>query len=147
MIIFGWMWEGFVSGVMKIAGLWWLVLLFIGIQILKDNGLLARVSQWMRPILAPLRLPGEAGVPVAAGMAIGLTYGSGVILQTGEEGKLTRAELTVACVFLGICHALIEETLLFSVAGASGTILVITRVAAGFIFGFGASRVLLKPRA
>lgn len=144
MVVLQWMWEGFLAGAMKIADLWWLVLLFIAIQILKDAGWLARVSRWMRPILVPLRLPDEAGLPVVAGIAVGLTYGSGVILQTGEEGKMTRAELTVTCVFLGICHAVIEETILFSAAGASGVLLVVVRAVAGLVFAFGASRVLLK---
>lgn len=144
MMVLQWIWDGFLSGVMKIVDLWWLVLLFIAIQVLKDAGWLDRISQWMRPILAPLRLPGEAGLPVAAGLAVGLTYGSGVVLQAGEEGKLTRAELTVACVFLGICHAVIEETILFSAAGTSGLLLVSVRAVAGLVFAFGASRILLK---
>ncbi|HWI62112.1 MAG TPA: nucleoside recognition domain-containing protein [Symbiobacteriaceae bacterium] len=144
MDVLQWIWEGFVSGVLKIADLWWLVLLFIAIQVLKDAGWLDKVSKWMRPILAPLRLPGDAGLPVAAGLAVGLTYGSGIILQAGEEGKMSRAELTVACVFLGICHAVVEETILFSAAGASGTLLVVVRAVAGLVFAFGASRVLLK---
>ncbi|HWI51270.1 MAG TPA: nucleoside recognition domain-containing protein [Symbiobacteriaceae bacterium] len=144
MMVLQWMWAGFVAGVMKIVDLWWLVLLFIAIQVLKDAGWLDRISRWMRPILAPLRLPGEAGLPVAAGLAVGLTYGSGVVLQAGEEGRLTRAELTVTCVFLGICHAVIEETILFSAAGTSGLLLVSVRAVAGLVFAFGASRILLK---
>ncbi|HYF93095.1 MAG TPA: hypothetical protein VD969_12730 [Symbiobacteriaceae bacterium] len=73
-----------------------------------------------------------------------MTYGSGVILQVGEEGMLSRAELTVTCVFVGICHAVIEETILLAAAGTSGALLVTVRALAGFLFAFGTSSVLLK---
>jgi hypothetical protein len=143
-----WIWEGFVAGVMKVVSLWWLIPLFIGIQALKDSGWLERVSRRMRPILAPLRLPGEAGLPVAAGLAVGLTYGAGVILQVAAEGRLNRDELTVACVFLGICHAVIEETILFSTAGTNGLLLVTLRAVLAMVVAWGVSRLLLpRPAA
>lgn len=142
-----WIWEGFASGVMKVVALWWLVPLFILIQALKDSGWLGRMSGWMRPLLAPLRLPGDAGLPVVAGLAVGLTYGAGVILQTAEEGKLTRNELTVACVLLGICHAVIEETILFSAIGTNGFLLIGIRIVAGALFAYGASWFLIRRTA
>jgi hypothetical protein len=142
-----WLWQGFMSGLLKVVALWWLVPLFIAVQWLKDSGLLGKVSQWLAPLLSPLRLPGDAGLPVAAGLAVGLTYGAGVILQTAEEGKLNRSELTVTAVFLGICHALIEETILFSAAGTSGVLLITLRVVLGLFFAYGASLLLLRPKA
>ncbi len=140
-----WVWQGFLSGVTKVLGLWWLIPLFIAIQLLKDSGWLERLSGAMRPLLASLRLPGEAGLPVVAGLAVGLTYGAGVILQTAEAGRLTRRELTTACVFLGICHALIEETILFTAIGTNGLLLIAIRVVAGLAFGYAAARLLKLP--
>jgi hypothetical protein len=143
MDLLSWIWEGFVSGVMKVAGLWWLVLLFIAIQLLKDSGWLAKASRWMSPLLRPLRLPDEAGLPMIAGLAIGLTYGAGVILQTAEEGSLNREQLTVMCVFLGICHAVFEETILFTAAGSNGLLLVAIRFVTAVAFGYGLARIRL----
>lgn len=144
MVLAGWVWDGFVAGVMKIVGLWWLLPLFIALQILKDGGWLEKVSRLMGFVLRPLRLPGDAGLPMIAGLTVGLTYGSGIILQVGEEGKLTRNELTVACVALGCCHALVEETLLMTAAGASGVILIASRALTGLVCGLVASRILLR---
>jgi len=141
-----WIWTGFLDGVMKVVSLWWVIPLFVGIQLMKDRGWLDKVSHWLRPVLAPLRLPGDAGLPVAAGLAVGLTYGAGVIIQAAEEGKLKRDELTVTCIFVGISHALIEETLLFSTAGTSGLLLLVIRVLTALVFGLIASRLLLKRR-
>lgn len=140
-----WAWEGFVDGVLKVAGLWWLILLFIGIQFLKDGGWLDRASVRMQPLLAPLRLPGDAALPIVAGLTVGVTYGAGIIIQAGEEGRLTKNELTTACVLVGICHSIFEETILLTAAGTNGLLLLAIRAAMGLLFGFLASRTLLPP--
>lgn len=138
-----WVWEGLVAGVMKVASLWWLLPLFVLIQLLKDSGWLEKASRWMAPILRPLRLPGAAGLPMVAGLTIGLTYGAGVIIQSAEEGKLSRDQLTVMTVFLGICHALIEETILFTAVGANGLLLITIRFGVAALFAWGLARFIL----
>lgn len=148
MIWLTWIWEGLAAGVMKVAALWWLVLLFVAIQILKDSGWLGKASRWMAPLLRPLRLPDSAGLPMVAGLVIGLTYGAGVLIQSAEEGNLSRDELTVLCIFLGICHAVIEETILFSAAGANGLLLLAVRFGSAAVCGLIAARLMLpKPTA
>lgn len=140
-----WIWEGLVSGAQKVATLWWLVPLFIVIQVLRDSGWLEKASGRLKPLLAPLRLPGDASIPVLAGLTVGLTYGAGVILQTAEEGRLNRNELTVVCVLLGVCHAIIEETILFTAVGVNGLLLLLIRFGLGILFALGASRFMLAP--
>jgi len=142
-----WLWEGLLSGLTQVARLWWLILLFIGIQILKDTGWLARASRYMAPVLRPLRLPADAGLPIAAGLGIGLTYGAGILIQTAREGRLSRDELTVMCIFLGICHAIFEETVLFAAAGANGLLLLAIRAGTAAAAGWLAARVWLRPAA
>lgn len=140
MLYLTWLWDGFVSGLLKVAELWWLVPLFVVIQWLKDSGWLAKASRLMAPILRPLRLPDEAGLPIVAGLAVGLTYGAGVIIQTAEEGNLTKDQLTVMCIFLGICHAVIEETILFTAVGSNGFLLVAIRFVVAAVMAYGVAR-------
>lgn len=142
-----WIWEGFLSGVMKMLELWWLLFLFVAIQILKDSGFLGKASRWMAPLLRPLRLPDAAGLPMVAGLAIGVTYGAGVLIQVGEEGQLSRDQLTVMCVFLGIAHALIEETILFAAAGANGFLLLSVRVLSAAVIAWPVARFTLPERS
>jgi len=141
-----WVWDGFVAGVVAVAKLWWLVLLFIAIQLLKDSGFLTRAARVMAPVLRPLRLPADASLPMAAGLGIGLTYGAGILIQTAREGQLSRNQLTVMCVFLGICHAIVEETILFSAVGANGFLLLAIRFATAAVAGWLAARAwLVQP--
>jgi hypothetical protein len=141
-----WIWEGFLAGAHKVLTLWWLIPFFVVFQLLTDSGWLARLSRLMNPVLRPLRLPGEAAVPMVGTVVVGLTYGSGMLIQAAKEGKLSRNELTVICVTSGICHAVIEETVLFAAAGTSGTLVLAIRVAMGLLFGYGASYMLLRKK-
>ncbi|MEW8979493.1 MAG: nucleoside recognition domain-containing protein [Symbiobacterium sp.] len=145
MVWLTWIWEGLVAGVLGVVKLWWLLLLFVAIQLLKDSGWLPRVARHAVPALRPLRLPADAAVPMVAGLGIGLTYGAGVLLQTAREGRLSRNELTVMCVFLGVCHAIVEETVLFTAVGASGLLLLAVRFSAACVAGWLAARAWL-PR-
>ena len=144
-----WLWEGLISGLLEVARLWWLILLFIGIQFLKDGGWLTLGSRYMAPVLRPLRLPGEAGLPIAAGLGIGLTYGAGILDSdgAGRGRRWSRDELTVMCIFLGICHAIFEETVLFAAVGANGLLLLAIRIATAAVAGWLAARSGFAPAA
>jgi Fe2+ transport system protein B len=130
-----WVWEGFVSGVSKLLSLWWVVGLFIVLQVVKDAGLFAKLAKPAYPLLRFLRLSDDAAVPLVAGLGAGITYGSGILIQAAEEGDFTREQLTVMCVFLGICHAIFEETALFYGAGLNGLLLLTIRFGTAFLFG------------
>ncbi|WP_018132069.1 nucleoside recognition domain-containing protein [Effusibacillus pohliae] len=114
------------------AAVWQLVLIVIPlmfvIQILKEIQFLDRLAGWMRPVTRALGLPEKAAVPFLAGIFFGLAYGAGVILQATEEVNFTRRELYLMFVFLILCHAVVEDTLLFVPLGVNGWLLLATRL-------------------
>jgi spore maturation protein SpmB len=135
MVVLTWIWEGFRAGLQSMLKLWWVPLLIIALQILKDSGLLLKLNRLVKPLLRYLRLPDEAGVPVVAGIGLGVTYGSGLIIQAAEEGDFSQSQMTVMVIFVGICHAIFEETALFYGAGANGLLLLAIRFGSAFVFG------------
>jgi hypothetical protein len=130
-----WIWEGFLSGLSKMLSLWWVLFLLIALQILKDSGWLMKLNRLAKPLLRYLRLPDAAGFPVVAAIGLGITYGSGLIIQAADEGEFTQAQMTVMVIFVGICHAIFEETALFYGAGANGLLLLGVRFGSAFVFG------------
>jgi hypothetical protein len=68
-------------------------------------------------------------MPLVTGVIIGLTYGAGIIIHTLRTSKVGRKEAFLVLLFLSVCHALIEDTLIFVVIGANGFILVGFRLA------------------
>ncbi len=113
-----------------------IVPLLIAIECLKDMGWLEKLSARLRGVTRFLRLPGEAALGLIVGFFVGLLFGSGVIMQTTEEVKMTRTQINTLFVFIGLCHAVIEETILFTAIGANGAAILLSRILTALLFGF-----------
>jgi hypothetical protein len=66
-------------------------------------------------------------IPLVAGIVIGLTYGAGVIIHSIRSTNMKKREAFLVLLFLSVCHAMIEDTLIFVVIGANGLVLIIAR--------------------
>ncbi|HYF84230.1 MAG TPA: nucleoside recognition domain-containing protein [Clostridia bacterium] len=110
--------------------------LLIAIECLKDMGWLEKISARFRGVTKLLRLPGEAALGLIVALFVGLLFGSGVIMQINEEVKMTRTQMNILFAFVGICHAVIEETILFTAIGANGAIILLSRILSSLLFGF-----------
>jgi len=66
-------------------------------------------------------------VPLVTGIIIGLTYGAGIIIHSIKTSNVTKKEAFLILLFLSMCHAMIEDTLIFVVIGANGIILIVFR--------------------
>ncbi|MCK8817471.1 nucleoside recognition domain-containing protein [Natroniella sulfidigena] len=102
--------------------------LLIGIELADELGILDKVSQLFTPVLKYFNLPSEAGLPLIVSQIFGITYGAGVIIRIVDEDKLSTEELMSLGIFLAICHAVIEDTLLFIAIGGRGVIMLGTRI-------------------
>ncbi len=72
---------------------------------------------------------------------LGITYGAGILIKEAQNSNLSKADIFfILVLFLMICHAIIEDTLLFVIFEANLYIIVIFRVIAAIVFSF----ILLK---
>ena len=71
---------------------------------------------------------------ITIGVILGITYGAGVLIDEYNKNALTKKEVLYIGTFLMICHAIIEDTLLFVIFGANIWIIVTLRVVFAFIF-------------
>jgi hypothetical protein len=95
---------------------------------LKRLDAFSRMEKALRPALRRLKLSAEGSFALIVGFIFGLMYGAGPLMQVGEEGKVGRGEISRIGTFLGVCHAIVEDTLLFVSAGASWLWLVPGRI-------------------
>lgn len=122
-----------------------LLLLMIGLELIKEIKLLDRAAAVIQPLMRVLDLPKEGAYPMLAGIFLGITYGSGVILAFTNDGSLKKKDIILLCVFLAICHGMIEDTMIFAAIGARWWVLVAIRVSLAFIIVKTVS-ILLKKR-
>ena len=90
------------------------------LEIARDLKFLERVGEWLAPALKVLGMSREAAPPMMVGLGFGITYGAGVIIEAARSGRLSWQDLFLLNVFLSICHAVVEDTLLFVAVGADG---------------------------
>lgn len=68
----------------------------------------------------------KSAAPITmVGMTLGLSYGGGLIINEARSGRLSDRDIFLSMSLMGICHGLIEDTLLMCAIGASlsGTLL------------------------
>lgn len=75
-------------------------------------------------------------VPLITGIVIGLTYGAGVIIHSIRASNMDKREAFLIMLFLSVCHAIIEDTLIFVVIGAKGIVLVVIRFFLAFLITY-----------
>jgi hypothetical protein len=68
------------------------------------------------------------------GTFLGITYGAGILIK--ESNQMTKIDLFFIGTFLMICHAIIEDTLLFVLFGANFSLLIAIRTMWAVILAF-----------
>ena len=70
----------------------------------------------------------NSGFSITVGVILGITYGAGILISEYERGILDQKEVLFIGTYLMICHAIIEDTLLFVIFGANAWIIISFRL-------------------
>src|SRR5690606_31578007 len=99
------LWEAVTQACMTVLSMAAIVIpLMVVVEYLREWRLFDRLSEWLAPGAGRLGLSGNAAFPLAAGAVLGLSYGSGLIIESAREGRLTRQEAYVLTALLAPCH-------------------------------------------
>jgi len=75
----------------------------------------------------------DKGFAITVGIFLGITYGAGVLIKEAQNGNLSKNDIFYIGTFLMICHAIIEDTLLFVIFGADFTMVILMRTVAAIV--------------
>mgnify|MGYP001042933055 CR=1 FL=1 len=117
---------GSLKSIVKIAYI--VIPLMILMELAREAKLLDKMVTPLKPLTKFIGLSPAATFPLIVGTIFGLAYGAGLIIEYVEQGLLSKEENYLLNVFLSICHALVEDTLLFLVIGANFGVIVGVRV-------------------
>jgi hypothetical protein len=118
------------------------VIIFLLISIIRfmeRQGWIAYLQKTCRPILRPLGLSDAVAPLVIIGMTLGLLYGSALILAEARRGHISTRDIFGTLTLLGLCHSLIEDTLLMVLMGGHPLFILVWR----FVFAMLATRAIL----
>ncbi len=91
--------------------------LIVCMDILRFLGVLNLINTIMSPLMRLIGVSRKAASINVVGLTLGLSYGSGIIIQEAKKGELTTEDVFFSLSFMGICHSLIEDVLLVALVG------------------------------
>lgn len=117
-----------------------IVPLMIVLEIFEEYGLLKAVEKLFSKFTRTLGISEKSSYPLSVGLIVGLSYGAGVLIDRTSRGELDDRSIFIMTMFLILCHAIVEDTLLFVALGANPLILIGTRFLVAFIFAYVLSK-------
>lgn len=96
-----------------------LAALIIGLRILRVLGIERLMYALLGPVLKFIGIGREGANITVIGMTIGLAFGGGLLISEARSGRVSRRDVFFTMTLLGLCHSLIEDTLLIMLLGAS----------------------------
>lgn len=99
-----------------------IILALLGImRILHAIRLIALINWLLRPLLKLIGIGPKASAITVIGLTMGLSYGGGLIINETRNNSLAKEDIFYSLTLMGLCHSLIEDTLLLMLIGANFT--------------------------
>lgn len=92
--------------------------LLLLMRLLKRLGVTGLLTRLLEPVLTALGVSRAAAPVTIIGMTLGLSYGGGLIIQESRSGRLSKRDVFFSLALMGLCHSLIEDTLLMMAIGS-----------------------------
>jgi hypothetical protein len=103
--------------------------LLLVMRVLKKSGALDAFSEALKPVLSILGISKDVIPMTVIGLSLGILYGGTLIIKETEEKKIPKMDVFYAFVLMGLCHSLIEDSLLMISMGANWSMIFIFRMA------------------
>ena len=111
-------------------------------KLMERYGLMQKLTKPLAPLMVFFGLPRNASYLWLVGNVLGISYGSAVMLQQEEEGKITRKEANEVNYHLIMNHSMLEDTLVFASAGVSALWILTTRLLFALLLVWGRKAII-----
>jgi hypothetical protein len=111
-----WLWDQ----LLNLGKIFLIITMLISLMRLLDFlGITRLFIRCLKPVLRLIGIGPDAATITIIGLTLGLGYGGGLIIRETGRGNLSRTDVFSALSLMGLSHALIEDTLLMVLLGAS----------------------------
>jgi len=102
----------------NLASIFFIILgLLVIMRLLHAVGLIDLMNRLLRPVLKQIGIGPKASAITVIGLTMGLSYGGGLIIGEAKSGNVGREDVFYSLTLMGLCHSLIEDTLLLLLIG------------------------------
>lgn len=116
--------------------------LMIIMEIFKDLKLIDKISNFIKPATNFFTISEKSGISLIIGTVFGLLFGAGAIIQSTQEHDIDKRSIFLVCMFLSLCHAVIEDTFIFGSIGGNYVVILGSRIIAAVFTTFVFSRLI-----
>lgn len=92
-------------------------LIVVGMRVFRAIGFLRLLEQALAPVLPYFGMSQYAAPITVVGMIMGIGYGGALIIRETSSGKLGKSEVFNSMALMGLCHGLVEDTLIMAAIG------------------------------
>lgn len=92
--------------------------LMAGLRFLRWIGFERVMGALLLPLIKIMRVDRSAANVTIIGLMLGLSFGAGLLIDAAKSGEISKRDMQVVACFLGMCHSIIEDTLLIMLLGA-----------------------------
>lgn len=121
-----------------------ILIIMISIEILKAIGFLKWFNKVVYFFTKHLGISENASFPLMVGVLIGITYGAGAILFSYKQGDMNKKDVILVSVFLLLCHAIFEDTLLFAAFGSLTWLVIIIKLFVASLLTFITHQIIKR---
>ncbi len=102
-------------------------------SILEEFGIMKILARIFIPFMKPMGLSEKTSFQWIIANTVGLSYGSAIMFDQVESGKLPLKDADLLNHHIGISHSLLEDTLLFVSIGVSAPLIIFPRIVLAMI--------------
>jgi len=95
--------------------------LLITMRILHAIKVIDLMNMILRPVLKIIGIGPKASAITVIGLTMGVSYGGGLIINEAKTGNVDKKDIFYSLTLMGLCHSLIEDTLLLLLIGSNFT--------------------------
>ncbi len=125
----------------SIAGV--ILALVVIMRILTATRAVELINGALRPVLRMLGIGPKASAITVIGLTLGLAYGGGLIIREAQSGEIAPKDVFSSLTLMGLCHSLIEDTLLMVMLGGHVSGILWGRL----LFSLAATALLVRSTA
>ncbi|MBI9081507.1 MAG: hypothetical protein JEY79_17415 [Pseudodesulfovibrio sp.] len=93
--------------------------LLVTMRILHAIKVIDLMNMILRPILKIIGIGPKASAITVIGLTMGLSYGGGLIINEAKNGNIDKKDIFYSLTLMGLCHSLIEDSLLLLLIGSN----------------------------
>ena len=118
-----------------------LIPLMIAIEFLNAYNIMEKLSKKLTAVTKVLGMSPRAILPLLVATVMGITYGTGTLMEMNKKEPLEKKDFLLIAVFYFICHGIFETTAIWATAGANVLVISVGRLFIAAVFTIIAARL------